>query len=224
MIINRYLMFHRHHRHHHTWPIRILKCSPITILSIHTPLQRPTMLQQWIILRLTICRIRIPINIFTRCIQRVTSLFHLQAPISRRHRWRFNPIINPRYHSGTRPWSKCAVTTVRRRTRGVLHHPEMDANLSFSLLSVQKKRNWEKRDVRFLVTSASNSSNSSTSASKQPCLVCHEESSGYHFGAYTCESCKAFYRRVTKGESSSVSVGAAVEHRALRTQRWGSLP
>ncbi|CAF4608464.1 unnamed protein product [Rotaria sp. Silwood1] len=48
------------------------------------------------------------------------------------------------------------------------------------------------------VTSASNSSNSSTSASKQPCLVCHEESSGYHFGAYTCESCKAFYRRVTK--------------------------
>ncbi|UJR13959.1 hypothetical protein I4U23_000962 [Adineta vaga] len=48
------------------------------------------------------------------------------------------------------------------------------------------------------VTSASNSSNSSTSASKQPCLVCHDESSGYHFGAYTCESCKAFYRRVTK--------------------------
>ncbi|CAF1445151.1 unnamed protein product [Adineta ricciae] len=48
------------------------------------------------------------------------------------------------------------------------------------------------------VTSVSNSNNSSTSASKQPCLVCHEESSGYHFGAYTCESCKAFYRRVTK--------------------------
>ena len=57
----------------------------------------------------------------------------------------------------------------------------------------------EKGDVRFLVTSASNSSNNSTSASKQPCLVCHEDSSGYHFGAYTCESCKAFYRRVTKG-------------------------
>ncbi|CAM2721234.1 unnamed protein product [Rotaria socialis] len=48
------------------------------------------------------------------------------------------------------------------------------------------------------VTSTSNSSNSCTSASKQPCLVCHEESSGYHFGAYTCEWCKAFYRRVTK--------------------------
>ena len=51
--------------------------------------------------------------------------------------------------------------------------------------------------VRFLVTSASNSS-TGTNASKQPCLVCHEKSSGYHFGAYTCESCKAFYRRVTK--------------------------
>ena len=82
----------------------------------------------------------------------------------------------------------------------------MDANLSkfffffvSSIVSIYKKK--EKEDVRFLVTSASNSSNSSsgTSASKQPCLVCHEESSGYHFGAYTCESCKAFYRRVTKG-------------------------
>lgn len=73
----------------------------------------------------------------------------------------------------------------------------------FPLLSVQKKPNeeWEKGDVRFLVTSASNSSNSSTSASKQPCLVCHDNSSGYHFGAYTCESCKAFYRRVTKGKT-----------------------
>ncbi|CAF0750165.1 unnamed protein product [Rotaria sordida] len=39
---------------------------------------------------------------------------------------------------------------------------------------------------------------STSNPSKQPCLVCHEESSGYHFGAYTCESCKAFYRRVTK--------------------------
>ncbi|CAF1010386.1 unnamed protein product [Rotaria sp. Silwood1] len=39
---------------------------------------------------------------------------------------------------------------------------------------------------------------SPSNSSKQPCVVCHEESSGYHFGAYTCESCKAFYRRVTK--------------------------
>jgi hypothetical protein len=50
----------------------------------------------------------------------------------------------------------------------------------------------ESENVRFLVTSTSNSS-------KQPCLVCQEESSGYHFGAHTCESCKAFYRRITKG-------------------------
>ena len=40
---------------------------------------------------------------------------------------------------------------------------------------------------------------STTNSIKQPCVVCQEESSGYHFGAYTCESCKAFYRRVTKG-------------------------
>ncbi|CAF0728040.1 unnamed protein product [Didymodactylos carnosus] len=34
---------------------------------------------------------------------------------------------------------------------------------------------------------------------KQPCQVCGDESSGYHFGAFTCESCKAFYRRVLHG-------------------------
>ena len=141
MIINRYLMCHRR-----TWPIRILKCSPITILSIHMPRQHRTMPQRSIILRLTICRIRIPIHIFSRCIRRATSRFHLPAAISRRHRWTRKLNINARYHSGTRRWSKCAVTTVRRRTRvGVLHHPGTDANLSFSLLSVQKKELREKR-------------------------------------------------------------------------------
>lgn len=136
MIINHYLM-----RHRRTWPIRILKCSPITILSIHTPRQhRRTMPQRSIILRLTICRIRIPIHIFSRCIRRATSRFHLPVAISRRHRWTCQLNINTRYHSGTRRWSKCAVTTVRRRTRvGVLHHPGMDANLSFSLLCLYKK-------------------------------------------------------------------------------------
>jgi hypothetical protein len=61
-------------------------------------------------------------------------------------------------------------------------------------------REREKGHVHFLVSSASNSNNHSANVNKQPCLVCHEESSGYHFGAYTCESCKAFYRRVTKGK------------------------
>ena len=74
----------------------------------------------------------------------------------------------------------------------------------FPFTCTLKKNIEEKDDVRFLVTSVSNSSNSCTSASKQPCLVCHEESSGYHFGAYTCESCKAFYRRVTKGKVTHI--------------------
>ncbi|CAF0905071.1 unnamed protein product [Didymodactylos carnosus] len=34
---------------------------------------------------------------------------------------------------------------------------------------------------------------------KQVCQVCGDESSGYHFGAFTCESCKVFYRRVLHG-------------------------
>lgn len=43
---------------------------------------------------------------------------------------------------------------------------------------------------------------STLNSNKQPCLVCQEESSGYHFGAYTCESCKAFYGRITKGKTN----------------------
>ena len=35
------------------------------------------------------------------------------------------------------------------------------------------------------------------------CAVCDEVSSGYHYGAYTCEGCKSFFKRtVQKGLTS----------------------
>jgi len=31
-----------------------------------------------------------------------------------------------------------------------------------------------------------------------PCKICDEKSSGYHYGANTCEACKGFFRRTLK--------------------------
>lgn len=32
----------------------------------------------------------------------------------------------------------------------------------------------------------------------EPCRVCDDVSSGYHFGVFTCEACKGFFRRYSK--------------------------
>ena len=32
----------------------------------------------------------------------------------------------------------------------------------------------------------------------EPCRVCDDTSSGYHFGVFTCEACKGFFRRYSK--------------------------
>lgn len=34
------------------------------------------------------------------------------------------------------------------------------------------------------------------------CRVCDDMSSGYHFGAFTCEACKGFFRRYSKKKSN----------------------
>ncbi|KAL5008837.1 hypothetical protein ScPMuIL_014418 [Solemya velum] len=41
-------------------------------------------------------------------------------------------------------------------------------------------------------------SSSETSVSSIPCRVCGAPSSGFHFGALTCEGCKGFFRRMAK--------------------------
>ncbi|RTG90977.1 uncharacterized protein DC041_0009937, partial [Schistosoma bovis] len=40
-----------------------------------------------------------------------------------------------------------------------------------------------------------------------PCRVCGGRSSGFHFGALTCEGCKGFFRRTEGSSNSLVCVG-----------------
>ena len=35
------------------------------------------------------------------------------------------------------------------------------------------------------------------------CAVCEESASGYHYGAYTCEGCKSFFKRTVQKNLTS---------------------
>lgn len=35
------------------------------------------------------------------------------------------------------------------------------------------------------------------------CAVCEENASGYHYGAYTCEGCKSFFKRTVQKSLTS---------------------
>lgn len=39
-----------------------------------------------------------------------------------------------------------------------------------------------------------------TSSTKRLCAVCSDMASGYHYAVWSCEGCKAFFKRSTQGE------------------------
>lgn len=50
-----------------------------------------------------------------------------------------------------------------------------------------------------------NSSSCSSAAGKADmhfCAVCHDYASGYHYGVWSCEGCKAFFKRSIQGMNS----------------------
>lgn len=48
-------------------------------------------------------------------------------------------------------------------------------------------------------SSSSHSSNNLSISEKKYCAVCSDMASGYHYGVWSCEGCKAFFKRSTQG-------------------------
>lgn len=42
------------------------------------------------------------------------------------------------------------------------------------------------------------------------CAVCHDYASGYHYGVWSCEGCKAFFKRSIQSETHKRSVSLHV--------------
>lgn len=38
------------------------------------------------------------------------------------------------------------------------------------------------------------------------CAVCHDYASGYHYGVWSCEGCKAFFKRSIQSETQKCTV------------------
>jgi hypothetical protein len=49
-------------------------------------------------------------------------------------------------------------------------------------------------------TSNGHNGNTSNIPAKRLCAVCSDLASGYHYGVWSCEGCKAFFKRSTQGE------------------------
>ncbi|MED6278708.1 Estrogen receptor beta [Characodon lateralis] len=42
------------------------------------------------------------------------------------------------------------------------------------------------------------------------CAVCHDYASGYHYGVWSCEGCKAFFKRSIQGETKGMTNAASL--------------
>lgn len=50
------------------------------------------------------------------------------------------------------------------------------------------------------------------------CAVCSDYASGYHYGVWSCEGCKAFFKRSIQGNDDTITVTVAASNRCKQSQ------
>ena len=60
----------------------------------------------------------------------------------------------------------------------------------------------EAKKSRISSSSSSSGMSSTLDVKDKRCEVCSDVASGYHYGVYSCEGCKAFFKRSTQRKSS----------------------
>ncbi|XP_070776173.1 estrogen receptor 2b [Enoplosus armatus] len=83
------------------------------------------------------------------------------------------------------------------------HAPWLEAKASSSILSCNKPLGKRSEDGAEGVNSSLCSS-ASGKADMHFCAVCHDYASGYHYGVWSCEGCKAFFKRSIQGHNDYI--------------------
>lgn len=55
------------------------------------------------------------------------------------------------------------------------------------------------------------------------CAVCHDYASGYHYGVWSCEGCKAFFKRSIQGEPWRYAAASAGNLQFIPANRRSSI-